>query len=39
MANRAGAMIIGTESGHDVPAAQPIVVVKVIAAAIAAAGR
>jgi pimeloyl-ACP methyl ester carboxylesterase len=39
MANRAGARIVRTESGHDVPAAQPFVVARVIAAAIAAAGR
>lgn len=39
MANRAGARIVRTESGHDVPAAQPFVVARVIAAAIAAAGK
>lgn len=38
MALRAGAKIIKTESGHDVPAAQPFVVARVVAEALATVG-
>lgn len=39
MANRAGARIVRTKSGHDVPAAQPFVVAEVVQEAIAAASK
>lgn len=39
MANRAGAKIVRTKSGHDVPAARPFVVTEVVEQAIAAASK